>query len=129
MSSVCLSFWQADTGLELGHTAIAGSPPLATVSVAQSKGAAGECGTQCTTHPGCKSWTYTVSCMALSFCCASTVFRSKTVPFRVISLDQVTGGKCELYAVELEAAAKTAGAKGSTSGRSAVLSAPVRFIA
>ena len=51
-------FRQADTGLEVPNSKVTGSF-LRNVSVAQSKGAAGECGTQCTTEPRCKSWSYT----------------------------------------------------------------------
>lgn len=53
-----LQFRQADTGLEVPYSKVTGGF-LRNVSVAQSKGAAGECGTQCTTDPLCQSWSYT----------------------------------------------------------------------
>ena len=51
-------FRQADTGLELPRTKVTESF-LRNISVAQSKGAGGECGTQCTIEPRCQSWSYT----------------------------------------------------------------------
>ena len=48
---------QADTGLELPRTAVVGGI-IANVSVPQTKGAGGECGTQCTSTPACESWSY-----------------------------------------------------------------------
>eukprot|EP01051_Picozoa_sp_SAG22_P015748 SAG22_NODE_2106_length_3005_cov_1.999656_3_plen_124_part_00 len=45
----------------------------------------------CTANPGIfDSADTAVSSKALSFCCASTVFLSKTVPFRAVPLDQYT---------------------------------------
>ena len=53
-------FRQADTGLEVPHSKVTGGF-LRNISVPQSKGAAGECGTQCTTEPRCHSWSYTAA--------------------------------------------------------------------
>ena len=50
-------FLQADTGLERPNAAIPGEP-IRVVGVPIFNGREGECGSQCTTDPGCKSWTY-----------------------------------------------------------------------
>ena len=48
-------FRQAYTGLEFPRKAVAG-PTLQSINI--RNGAGGECGTKCTIHPDCKSWTY-----------------------------------------------------------------------
>ena len=49
-------FRQADTGLELPDSAVATGEIVATIPIGQ--GYAGECGSQCTSRPSCKSWSF-----------------------------------------------------------------------
>lgn len=90
-------FRQADTGLEVPGKAVVGASPVAAIRVASTAGAAGECGTQCTTDPLCRSWTYFAG-----------------------------NSSCALHAAPLEQA-RLADAEGAVSGRAGDLSQPTSW--